>query len=118
VLHVYRNQIIMIKPSKENILIYALILAKVLIHTYSNLVSGYHWDEFLHIESGKHLAWGYTDFPPMIGLIAWIQYLFDSESLIINRLFINLVGVFTLIVSTKIIKKLGGGFINNISYTQ
>jgi hypothetical protein len=100
----------MIKPSKENILISVLIFAKVLMHTYSNLVSGYHWDEFLHIESGKHLAWGFTDFPPMIGLIAWIQNLLDSESLIINRLFINLVGVFTLIVTAKIIKKLGGGF--------
>jgi len=106
----FKKQKIMIKPSKETILISALIIVKVLIHTYSNLISGYHWDEFLHIESGKHLAWGYTDYPPMIGLIAWIQNLFDSESLIINRLFINLVAVFTLVVSVKIIRKLGGGF--------
>ncbi|MDH3649762.1 MAG: glycosyltransferase family 39 protein [Saprospiraceae bacterium] len=100
----------MLKEPKEIIVVASLLIAKIIIHIYSTFVSGYHWDELLHIESGNHLAWGYADYPPMIGLIAWIQNLADSESLFVNRFFIHLTGVATLVVSAKLVKKLGGNW--------
>ena len=49
--------------------------------------SGFFSDEFLHIEAGRHPAWGYSDFPPMIAAFAWIQNLFNTDSVFINHLF-------------------------------
>jgi hypothetical protein len=94
--------------SKEGIITLLLICAKIIIYIISDVQSGYHWDELLHIEAGNHLALGYADFPPMIGILAWIQNLIQSESLFVNRFFIHLSGIATMLLTTMIVTKLGG----------
>jgi len=94
--------------SKEGIVTVLLVSVKIILYIISDLKSGYHWDELLHIESGNHLSLGYADFPPMIGFIAWAQNLFQSESLFVNRLFIHLAGVATMIITSLMVVKLGG----------
>lgn len=39
----------------------------------SNVYSCFQGDELLHIESGNHLAWGYMEYPPMIGFLTFLQ---------------------------------------------
>jgi len=94
--------------SKEGIVTILLVTVKIALHIFSDMKSGYHWDELLHIEAGNHIAFGYADFPPMVGLIAWVQNLFHSESLFINRAFIHLAGVATMILTSMMVTKLGG----------
>ena len=97
-----------LKLSTLNVIIAFFVIIKLGLHIYSDFVSGYHWDELLHIECGNRLAWGYADFPPMIGFLAWIQNIFNSELVFVNRFFIHLAGISTFIVSALLVVKLGG----------
>src|SRR5271157_3163703 len=46
-------------------------LATLALHLWVNGSYGYFRDELYFIVCGRHLAWGYTDQPPLIPLIAW-----------------------------------------------
>lgn len=66
-----------------------------------------HRDEFLHLDQGKHLAWGYLSVPPFT---SWISYLILllGNSVFWVKFFPALFGVFTLIIVWKAIEELGG----------
>ncbi|MCK9244340.1 MAG: glycosyltransferase family 39 protein [Candidatus Marinimicrobia bacterium] len=96
----------------ENIVILFAIVIKLVIQLIATVNSGYHGDELLHIEAGKHLALGYMDFPPFIGLISWIQNLFHSDSLYINHLFNYLNSGLILLICGLITLRLGGGVLS------
>lgn len=72
------------------------------------LHSGYLSDEFLHIEAGHHLAPGYLDFPPVIGFLAFLQNLFHTDSIVVNRLFVQVAGVLIIVFYGKTVLVLGG----------
>ncbi len=75
------------KYKLEHIIIAVFVIFKLFLQLTAISNSGYFSDEFLHVEAGKHLAFGYSDFPPMIAIFAWIQNLFNSDSVFINHLF-------------------------------
>lgn len=93
----------------ENTIILIAIVIKLFLQLLASANSGYHGDEVLHIEAGKHLAFGYMDFPPFIGLISWCQNLFHSDSIYINHLFNYLSSGLILLVCGLITMRLGGG---------
>lgn len=95
----------------EHIIIIVAALIKLLLYQVALLNSGYAGDELLHIDAGNHLAFGYMDFPPMIGIIAWMQNLFNSDSIFIHHLFLSIAGVLVLIFSGLITMKLGGNWL-------
>lgn len=66
-----------------------------------------HRDEFLHLDLGKHLAWGYQSVPP---LISWISRLIDAlgNSVFWVKFFPALFGALTILVVWKTIRELGG----------
>src|SRR5438876_9275637 len=43
---------------------------KLLLHLYAGRNYGYFVDELYYLACAQHLAWGYVDQPPLIGLIA------------------------------------------------
>jgi hypothetical protein len=92
----------------EKLIIALAVLAKLILLLIATAHSGYHCDELLHIEAGKHMAFGYMDFPPVIGILSWVQNLFHSDSLYINHLFNYLNASLILIISGLIVSKLGG----------
>ena len=96
---------------KEYLIVFFTIVIKLFPSIYSLQYSGYLSDEFLHIESGKHLAAGYMAFPPFIALCAFIQNLFGSASVIINRLTVYIAAVLIIIYTAKITLTLGGNIV-------
>lgn len=80
-----------------------IILQYVLVHPVYEL----HRDEFLHLDQGDHLAWGFVSVPP---LTSWtsllIRWLGNGEFWV--RLFPALYGALTLVVVWKTIGILGG----------
>jgi hypothetical protein len=66
-----------------------------------------HRDEFLHLDQGKHLAWGYLSVPPFT---SWISYLILllGNSVFWVKFFPALFGVFTLVIVWRAIEELGG----------
>ncbi|MBC7493419.1 MAG: hypothetical protein H7221_00320, partial [Flavobacterium sp.] len=74
--------------TKQNKLIIAFFcIIKLTLHLIADYHSGFQGDELLHIDTGKHLAFGYMEFPPLIGVLAFIQNIFNSNSPYIHHLF-------------------------------
>lgn len=90
------------------LIIVVLCLIKLAIHLYANGHYGFHRDELLHLAAGDHLAWGYMEFPPMIGWLGKLERLLFGESLLAVRLFPALVGTALVLLSALITKELGG----------
>jgi len=96
---------------KEYLVIFVAILIKLAFQVIATAHSGYHCDELLHIEAGKHLAFGYMDFPPFIGFVSWVQNLFHSDSLYIHHLFNYLNSALIILICGLLTVRLGGGII-------
>jgi hypothetical protein len=96
----------MTKQSKLIILIFCII--KVTLHLIADYHSGFQGDELLHIETGNHLAFGYMEFPPLIAILAFIQNLFNSNSVFIHHLFAHISSILIIIYISKITIELGG----------
>lgn len=89
-------------------IIFAFCIIKLALHLIADMNSGFQGDELLHIETGNHLAFGFMEFPPLIGVIAFIQNLFQSNAVFIHHIFAHISAVLILIVISKIIVELGG----------
>ncbi len=98
-----------LKPGYLVILIAMAI--KLVLQLIATANSGYHGDELLHIEAGKHLATGYLDFPPLIGLLSWFQNLFHSDSLYVHHLFCYLNSLLIILFCGLITLQLRGGLL-------
>lgn len=86
------------------------VIINLILHLTAGFNSGYHGDELLHIEAGRHPAFGYMDFAPFIAYLAYIQNLFHSDSLFVNHLFVYISSTLIFIVSGLIAVRLGGNW--------
>ena len=64
-------------------------------------------DEYLHLDIGQHLAWGYLSVPPVTSWISYIIYLLGNSVLWV-KFFPALFGVLTILVVWKTIEELKG----------
>ena len=94
--------------SRDKYIIISAIAIKLVLNQVVLFNSGYLSDEFLHIEAGNHLAFGYLDFPPMIAFLAFLQNMFHSDSIIVNRIFANVASVVIIVFYSKTVLVLGG----------
>jgi len=78
------------------------------LHLIADSHSGFQSDEFLYIELGRHLAFGYMELPPMIGLLAFIENLFQSHSVFVYHIFTHTAMLLIVIYVAKITVELGG----------
>jgi hypothetical protein len=94
---------------RNNLILYALLLTKMVIQYYAiDPVYELHRDEFLHLDLGKHLAWGYTSVPPATGVISAIILLLGN-SVFWVKFFPALFGALTAFLTWKIVEELQGG---------
>lgn len=93
------------------LIIFIFCTIKLVLHLLADAHSGFQGDELLHIETGNHLAFGYMEFPPMIGLFAFLQNLFNSQSVFVHHIFPHLAMLLIIVYLGKIIVELGSGAI-------
>ncbi len=94
------------KQTKLIILFFCIV--KLILHLIADSHSGFQGDELLHIETGKHLAFGFMEFPPLIAVFAFIQILFQSNSVFTHHLFSHIATLLILIYVAKTTIELGG----------
>ena len=97
------------KNNKHIGVLYGFIALKILLQVLAiNGVYELHRDEFLHVDLGYHLSWGYTSVPPVTGVLSYFIILLGKTSFWV-KFFPALFGVLTLVVLWKMIEALGGG---------
>lgn len=93
---------------QTRIIIFIFCILKLTLHLIADYHSGFQGDELLHIETGRHLAFGYMEFPPLIGLLAFIQNIFQSHSVFVHHIFAHLASIMIIIFVAKTTLELGG----------
>ena len=88
--------------------IWAMALAKLVLHIYFNKGYGYFRDEFDYMSCGDHLQWGYVDQPPLIPFLTHVGRLLLGDSLRSIR-FIPALASSLMVVQTAVLaRELGG----------
>lgn len=94
---------------KSHLILFLFIIVKFFLQYF--LVSPEYdlqRDEYLHLDQGNHLAWGYLSVPPVSSWISWlIKMLGDSVFWV--KFFPALFGALTMVVVWKAIEELKGG---------
>ena len=62
-------------------IVWAIALAKLILHIYFNNRYGYFRDEFDYMSCGDHLQWGYVDQPPLIPFLIHVSRAVLGDSL-------------------------------------
>lgn len=102
----YKNQ--------KTIVLIGLIVLKFLLQ-YFVLGADYelHRDEFLHLNQGNHLAWGYLSVPPFTSFIAYLIKILGN-SIFWIKFFPALYGALTIYIVWKAITALNGNLFAHI----
>jgi len=85
------------------VLLIKILLQHFLIHPDYDLQR----DEYLHLDQGRHLAWGYISVPPMTSWISRLILLLGGGVFWV-KFFPALFGTLTIVVVWKIIEELNG----------
>lgn len=93
---------------KNYLILFFFIIAKFILQ-YSLISPEYelHRDEYLHLDQGNHLAWGYLSVPPVNSWLAWLIRI-AGNSVFWVKFFPALFGALTIVVVWKIIEELQG----------
>ncbi|HEU0002570.1 MAG TPA: glycosyltransferase family 39 protein [Ktedonobacteraceae bacterium] len=94
--------------SDTALLVY-LALLKFLAHLVVSGNYGFFRDELYYIDAGKHLAFGYVEFPPFIALLAVSIHTVIGNSLVAYHLFPAMSGAVLVLLTGLIARELGGG---------
>src|SRR6187549_2885924 len=93
---------------QTKLIILTFCIVKLTLHLIADSHSGFQGDELLHIETGDHLAFGYMEFPPLIGLLAFFQNLFGSNAVYAHHFFAHIASIIIIIYVAKTTIELGG----------
>ncbi|NGX85293.1 glycosyltransferase family 39 protein [Aequorivita sp. KMM 9714] len=93
---------------KTTIIIAFFCIVKISLHLIADSNSGFQGDELLHIETGNHPSFGYMEFPPVIGWLAFIQNQFHSQSVFVHHIFSHIASFLILILIALTTLQLGG----------
>ncbi len=66
-----------------------------------------HRDEFLYLDHGTHIAFGYMEVPPLLSVFSWVTHLFPQNDLIV-KFWPSVFGALTFVLVAKGIVHLGG----------
>src|SRR5262245_51603512 len=95
-------------PALDRRLLIGLVGAKLALHLALAGRYGYFRDELYFLDCGRHLAWGYVDHAPLVGLVARVALLLGG-SLPVLRAIPALAGAALVALAILIAHRLGGG---------
>jgi len=95
--------------SVEKRIVFVFAALKLLIHFLTNTIYTFHRDEFLYIDEGKHLAWGYLEVPPLTPFLGRIFTTLAGDGVFGVRLLPAIVGVVMIFLIARLVKEFGGG---------
>jgi hypothetical protein len=72
-----------------------------------------HRDEYLYLDQGSHLAWGYASVPPFTSWISWLVQLLGNDVFWV-KFFPALFGALTLLVVWKTTEELKGNLFSQV----
>lgn len=86
-----------------------LALGRIVLHALTNGQYGFHRDELLAIEDGRHLEWGYVVYPPLTPFLARVSLMLWGPSLVGLRLFADVAQAAGMVLTGLMARELGGG---------
>src|SRR5437588_9927445 len=89
-------------------IVWAIALAKLVLHIYFNNRYGYFRDEFDYLSCGDHLQWGYVDQPPLIPFLIYFCRAVLGDSLRSIRFIPALASSLLVVQSALLVRELGG----------
>ena len=98
-----------IVPRQLSRLVYLIAFIKLCIHIAFINGYGIFRDELYYVVCGRHLAWGYVEFPPLIGLISYVVTSVLGESLFAIRILPAIAGAGLVVLAGMLARELGGG---------
>ncbi len=99
-------------PSRSRsvwLIVGGLALAVLALHMATNGLYGFHRDELYYLDSARHLAWGFVDYPPLTPAIARLSEFLFGTSVWGLRLWPSLAGSVLIVLAALIARELGGG---------
>ena len=93
---------------KKTLVLYGIILLKfILQYTLISPEYDLQRDEYLHLDQGNHLAWGFISVPPVTSWISYMIHLLGGGVFWVH-FFPALFGAFTIFLVWKMIEEMGG----------
>ena len=89
--------------------IVGLALVKLTLHVVTSGGYGYFRDELYFMDAGRHLDFGYVDFPPMVALLAAAIRVTTGYSLLALRFLPAVTGAAVVLLCGLMARELGGG---------
>ena len=86
-----------------------MAIAVLLLHMATNGLYDFHRDSLYYMDSARHPAWGYVDYPPVTPAIARLSLWMFGPSVWGLRLWPSLVGAAMVLLVALIARELGGG---------
>jgi hypothetical protein len=80
----------------------------VALHLATNGTLGFHTDELYYLDAGRHPAFGYVDFPPLVPLLARLETSIFGVTPWALRVLPTLLGGIMVALSGAYVRKLGG----------
>jgi 4-amino-4-deoxy-L-arabinose transferase-like glycosyltransferase len=92
----------------DTVILVAVALCVVLLHTLTNGRYGFHRDELATIDDARHLFWGYVVYPPLTPFLARVALELFGTSLRGARFFSALAQAISLVLAGLMARELGG----------
>ncbi len=93
----------------DRVVVGGVALAALAVHLATNGLYGFQRDELYYLDSARHLAWGFVDYPPLTPAIARLSLLIFGPSVWGLRLWPSLAGALMVVLAAQIAYELGGG---------
>jgi 4-amino-4-deoxy-L-arabinose transferase-like glycosyltransferase len=90
-------------------IVVGVALGVLTLHLATNGLYGFHRDSLYYLDSARHLAWGYVDYPPLTPAIARLSLLIFGPGVWGLRLWPSIAGAAMVVLAALIARELSGG---------